>query len=380
MDMWTHLQRRCGLALAAVACLAAPVAAKDWLPAVVRLSDGTLHDGVVRIRGEHVKLMDTAAKRWVSVRTLEMKKFETIIEKQSMEEKWIFKESGLDDKIYLGQYWPVRYYGARITYHNGRTLEGHIQPATLQIKVGEDFFKYIFRRKAEGKLDQKPEDLVYIASIEFGENGAGVRANIAGTIKAPPGEALRKVVCVNRENYLSLEGKLNPKTGVFAFTDCNAGVYDIIVLTDKSLYLYLSREQDDKTRRLDSKTVGEINAWQALHRDFFHERIVVYAGGSESQAFGLVRMERRGGTTSKVAQQLRRWEVWALHMPTDQWQIEKRFFVDRAISAKAPIPLRKVFVDPALGGHVLSKETGDLKLNLAPKRTNEPLVPNAEQE
>ena len=378
--MWTYLQRRCWAALAVGVCLASS-SAKDWLPAVVRLSDGTLHDGVVRIKSGHVKVMAVAAKRRVNVRTLEMAKFETVIEKRSMEEKWIFKESGLDDKSYLGRFWPVRYYGARITFHDGRKLEGHIIPATLQVKVGDEFFKYILRRKDEGKVGQKPEDLVYIESIKFGENGADVRADIVGTILPPPGEVLHKVVCVNRENYLSLVGKLDVKTGAFVFKDCNAGVYDIIVLTDKAIYLYLSREQDAKTRRLDTKTVGEINAWQAQLRDFFRERKIVYAAGSESQAFGLACMDRYGGTTSKKVQQLRRWGVWALHMATDQWQIEKRFFVDRTTSPGEPIPRRKVFVDPTLGGHVLSKKTGDLKLNLTPKRTkDQELVPAAKEE
>jgi hypothetical protein len=85
-------------------------------------------------------------------------------------------------------------------------------------------------------------------------------------------------------------------------------------------------------------------------------------------------MERHGGTTSRTAQFVRRYEVWVLHMPGQEWQIEKRFYVDRS-SGREMRQRRNVYVLPALGGHEVSKDSSSVRVDLALAATGEELVP-----
>lgn len=361
-------------ALAALAC-ARVAAAVDWTPATVRLSDGTTLQGDAYITNGRILLMNEAQKRRYSIRTEEMARIETSTEEQTMEEKWIFKESGLDDKVFTGKYYPVRHYMTKITFHDGREVEGHIIAATLYVKVEGEKQRFILRRKDEGKVDQKPEDLLYVEKIIFGDAGAGVRGTISGTVTPPQGEKLEKVLALNRTKLICIEARLEGGPGVFRFTDCTEGTYDLLVVTDRAVYLYMSRENDDGARRLDAAMVASINEWQARLRDFFHKREVVYAAGDEAQLFALVRMERYGGTTLAGAEMVRRYEIWATHMPQDEWQIEKRFFIYRVLSGDRDLPRRKICLDPALGGHKISAENPELKLSLKPAAAGETLIP-----
>jgi len=351
----------------------------EWTPAAVRLSDGRELAGEVYIVGGRVLLMNEAQKRRYSIRIEEMARFESVVEKEGMEEKWIFKESGLNDKVMLGQYYPVRDYMTHVTFHDGRKLSGHIIAATLYVKSGGEKQRFILRRQNAGKVDQKPEDLLHVKEIVFGGAG-GVRGTISGRMAVPAGETLKKVVAVNRTKLVALEGEVLPAVGSFRFTDCTAGTYDLVALTDRAIYVFFSRELDEGARRLDAGTVAEINEWYAKIREFFHESVVVYGGGEESQAFVLVRMERLGGTTSKQVQMVRRYEVWALHMPGQQWQIEKRFFLDRVSGADLKLARRQVRLCPALGGHKVSAENADLQLDLQLEAADERLVPPAPPE
>jgi hypothetical protein len=281
-----------------------------------------------------------------------------------MEEEWVFKESGLDDKIFTGKHYPVRHYLGTATFHDGSQITGHIMPATVFVKTPEGRHKYILKRKEEGEPGDELEDLVYVESIVFHDTAGGVRGTIRGRIEPPEGEKVKKIVALNRTKLYLLQAEWDRRTGMFAVEDCTAGTWDVIVLTDGGIYLWFSREADEDCGRIGPQTLGEINEWQAKLRDFFHERVVVHAGGSEDRLLGLARMDRRGGTTSRRVRHLRRWEIWSMHKPGEEWQIEKRLFVDREPS-KTPLPEpRPVRVRRALGGHEISPDHPEVDLNL----------------
>ena len=63
-----------------------------------------------------------------------MKQFESLLEKESMEKKWFFKEDGRDEKVYTGEVYPVRYFNTRVTFGDGRALEGHIISTTALLE------------------------------------------------------------------------------------------------------------------------------------------------------------------------------------------------------------------------------------------------------
>jgi hypothetical protein len=248
-------------------------------------------------------------------------------------------------------------------------------PTTLYVEVEGERERHILRFKDEGKVGQKLEDLLYVRSVVFSEEGAGARGTIEGTISVPKDEKLRLALAINRDKLFSVPVALNAASGAFKATDCTEGVYDLIVLTDRSIYVYFSREREEGCARLDTEQVAAIHEWMTGLRDFFHTQEIVYGAGNEDRAFVLVAKERHGGTTLQGAELIRRYDVWALYKAPGEWQIEKRMFVDRLVTENPAAKARRVVVSPVLGAHRISAQQTELKLELKLAPNREPLIP-----
>jgi hypothetical protein len=377
--MWEDVVMRTGtliaLAALAVAAGSAFAAEDEWLPATVTLSDGTVLQGRVHVTDDSIVLYNEAQARRYTVRMAEMKALETAIERQAMEQKWIFRESGLDDKVFTGETYPVRHYRTRITFHDGRQLEGGIMPKTIYVESGGERQRFILRAQQEGKVGQTLQDLLYVQSIVFTAAGEGVRGSIEGTLKLPDLEQVQRVLAVNCDGPFSVEGSFHPLRDTFRVADCTAGTYDLLVVTDRSIYACFSRERAEECARLDSSRVAELQAWVNKLRDFFQEQTIIYAAGDEKRIFALVRQERHGGTTLPGAELVRRHEVWVMHKPQDEWQIEKRMFLDRLVSEQAVVPRRRLCIVPALAGHRIAKGAEALTLTVDLTVQGEPPIP-----
>ncbi len=357
----------------AVALAASPAAA-EWLPATVELSDGTRTEGRVQITDDALMVQDAAEGRRYTVRAAEIVRLDTVVERQSMEEKYIFPESGRDDKVYTGDRYPVREYLTRITFHDGRQLEGHIVPKTLYLESGGKQQRYVLRHKAEGEVGQKLDDLVYVRSVALKAQGSGTRGTIEAALVAPPGARLQKVLAINRDKLFAVEAPLVP-SGRFRATDCTEGTYDLVAVTDRAIYLCFSREHDEGAARLGPEQWAGPQAWIDKLRDFFTTQKIVCAAGNEERLFVLVRQERAGGTTSEEAQHVRRYEVWAMHKPAAEWQIEKRLLVTRTVSDKPLGPAPAIVIVPALGGHAVSAASADVRVDVTLPARKEPAAP-----
>jgi hypothetical protein len=355
--------------------VAAPVVRAEWLPATVALSDGTSIRGEVTVPNDSILIMNDAEARRYTVRTAEIARLENTVQKQNMEEKWIFKESGSDEKVYLGQYYPVRQYMTDVTFQDGHSLQGHMIAATLYVRTADGRQRYILREKQEGKVGQTLDDLVYVQSVVFGKEGAGVLGAIGGRLGLPPGEQLVKVMAVNPDKLFSVEGKFSPADGSFSIPDCTQGTYDLVVVTDKAVYLGFGIEAEKDAQRLDAEAVEDIQAWVNTLRDFFPSQTIAYAAGNAKRTFALVRQERRGGTTLPGLALLYRYEVWAMSKPKDQWVIDKRLYVWRSPSRDAALEALRTVVNPALGGLAISAETPNVKLGLKLAAQSEPPIP-----
>jgi len=352
-------------------------AAAEWLPATVELSDGTRIEGRAQMTDDALIIQNEALARRYTIRASEIAKLETTVERQSMEEKWMFRESGLDDKVYTGEHYPVRQYLTRIAFHDGRALEGHIIAKTLSVESDGKQQRFILRYKDEGTVGQKLEDLLYVRAITFKQQGAGARGTIEGTLLLPEGERIEKVLAVNRDKLFSVEAAVNPASGKFRAADCTEGTYDLIVVTNRAIYLCLSRERDKGSGRLTAEQAAPVQAWIDKLRDFFHTQKIVYAAGNDERLFALICQERHGGTTSGEAQFVRRYEVWAMHKPGAEWQIDKRMFVQRASSDKPLGEAPAVVIVPELGGHLISARSADIQLEVKLRPTGQAPMPAA---
>jgi len=365
------------LAAAALGLLSPARAAAEWLPATVELSDGTRIEGAVGVPNDALLIYNEARRRRYTVRLAEISSLLTAIEWQGMAEKWIFRESGSDEKIYTGRYYPVRHYLATITFNDGKQLSGRIMPKTLYVKSEGKTRRFILRAKQEGKVGQKLSDLLYVRRITFGGAGAGTRATIRGTLDLPEGEKLQKVLALNRDKLFSIEAKIEPAAGKFRLADCTEGAYDLAVVTNKALYVYFSREKDKGATRLDAPSVAGMQAWVDGLRDFFHKQAILYAAGNEKGAFALVCSERHGGTTLPGAALVRRYDIWAMRKPGEAWQIQKRFFLWRQVSKDPALARRALVIAPALGGHRVEAGSSDLSLSIKLRHNSEKPIPPA---
>lgn len=370
--------------VAAVLGLAAEgVSAAEWIEGTVRLSTGEELKGKIHFIGDHLLIHNEAQKREYTVRTNQIKRFQTIIEKRTMAKKWFFREDGRDVKVDTGQRYPVLHYITRVVFHDGTKLEGHIKGKTIYVTTEDKKrYKFALRRQDEGQVGEKFEDLVYVKEIVFaGGDAAGVKGTIEGTIVTPPAEKLKKVLAINRQHNLVLEGKLRDGGCRFKFTDCTTGTYDLVAVTDKALYLYLSREKEEDCGRFDTKQVADLQALVDKLRDFFHKQDVLYAAGNTKRAFVLIRKERYGGTTLAGAEHIRRYEVWVMEKPKEMWMITKRLYLSRQNFPVKKPPREKMVILPPMGGHIVGPDSKNLVLKLELTPTSlKPIPPPRKEE
>jgi len=379
---WT---RTMALAAALLALAAGVAGAVDWRPALVEMSDGTKYDGKIYLNEGKIRLHHADKKKFYWVKQEEIKHLETIVKKQWMEKKWLWKEDGRDFKVYTGDTYPIVHLKTRITFGDGNTFEGPCYARAVYIDVKGKRTKKILLKQMEGKVGQTFKDLVYVKKITFRGEAKGVRGSIAGRVKLPAGETFLKAHALNRENEYVVEGKLAGNDG-FRITDCMAGTYDLVVRTDKSYYLYFSREKDEGCRRFDANTLEDIHTYIMKIKDLWENQDFVYGGGNEKRAYVFVRMERRGGLAwsdpAKWAwvKLLRRNEVLLMTKPYDEWQVSKRYFIGRELLADANDEPEKIIVAPQLGGHVVDLKNPNLFVSLKLGPTKEVVVPQPPKE
>jgi hypothetical protein len=366
------------LLLALAACRFA--GAVQRVHARVHLSDGSTVQGTAYIPSDRFYLYSESEERRYTIAIGEVRKIENIIERQSMEEKWLFRESGLDDKVRTGRRYPVRTYRTRVTFHDGRVLSGHLIARTLYVDAGGEKHRFTLRHKQEGRVGQTLSDLDYVRSVEFSEEGRGAVGTIEGRLQVPEGEVLAKILAVNRDKLLSVNVPFNATSGRFRAEGCTEGTYDLVAVTDRAIYLYFSREREEEARRLNTADVRAVQGWIDQLRDFFHSQRILYGAGTGKDALVLVLSERRGGTTLAGLQLLRRYDVWAMHRPKEQWQIRRRLYLWRTASRDLDLEPLQAVITPALGGHTVSAEKRDLEVNAELTRNDRVAIPPPERE
>jgi len=337
-----------------------------WRDAEIALSDGRTVAGQIALVNDQLIIHNEAQEKKYTVRLAEMKQVETLLEKESMEKKWFFKEDGRDEKVYTGEVYPVRYFNARVTFGDGRKLEGHIVGATALLKVGDAApERLILTRQMEGKVGEKLDDLVYVKRIVLKDEAAGVLGSIGGTIRLPAGEKLLGVIAIHCRNDMSLSAELTGN-GAFKLAECTQGTYDLVVMSDRAIYAGFSAEKAADSVRLGAETLKEISDWSKNVRDFFDTHDALYGAGNMDRACVLVRMERARDrvNTLQPGTMFRRYEVWLMAKPEDEWVIERRFLLGRGLSAGKDIPRERVEIRPELAGQKVSAERSELTLSL----------------
>jgi hypothetical protein len=352
----------CGLRFGAAS------AANEWRDATVEMSDGETITAQVAFPQDMFYMYNEAAKRRLTVRIGEVKAIETLIEKESMEKKWFFKEDGRDEKVYTTETWPVRYFLTRAVFADGQALDGTIVGQAFFVKTEDGVRNYMLTRKMEGKVGQKLEDVVYVKRISLAGAAGGTLGEIGGVVRLPPGERLVQVMVLHCDKDTCVPARVQGER--FTLGRCMAGAHDLVVSSDKALYYASSAEKGEPPRRMDAATLKEIEEWAKKVREFFHDQTPLYGAGDGKRAYVLVRLERHGGTSMAGAELVRRYEVWLMSKPAEEWQITKRFYIQRLNSKQKEVPFERIAIAPALAGHVITpdKPRLDLLLDLSSVR------------
>lgn len=362
------LARLAVLLLGCALLAAAASAANEWREATVEMSDGTTISAQIAFPQDMFLMYNEAAKRRLTIRIGEVKAIETTIEKESMEKKWFFKEDGRDEKVYTNETWPVRYFLTRAVFADGKTLDGTIIGQAFFVKTEDGTRNYMLTRKMEGKVGEKLDDVVYVKRIALANAAGGTLGEISGVVRLPAGERLVQVMVIHCEKDTCVQARI--KGDRFTLGQCMSGAHDLVVSSDKAIYYCSSAEKGDAPHRMDAAALKEIEDWAKKVREFFHDQIPVYGAGDAKRAYVLVRLERHGGTSMDGAELVRRYEVWLMSKPAEEWQITKRFFIQRLNSKQKEVPFERIVIAPALAGHVITpdKPKLDLVLDLSPLR------------
>jgi len=122
--------------------------------------------------GKVIQIHDVNKKDVVEVKPTEITGVEAVVEKETIEEEWTWKEMGNDEKIKTGRTYPDREYLFTVTLADGKKIKGHIVGAPVFV-TGADGKrqKAVLRTNQRGDFGTKLEDLVYVSRIAFHDEG-----------------------------------------------------------------------------------------------------------------------------------------------------------------------------------------------------------------
>ena len=151
-----------------------PAERPDAVPGRLERSDGGVFRGRLYLtRDKRLELYADAEKKWHQLKLEDLAALRWEVEFEQEEREWRWKENGSDEKVYTGRKKVDRRYRTVAKRKDGTEIRGHIRGTVIYVKPekGEErrFFLY-WNQPAD--FDQKPEDLVYVKEVVFGEEAA----------------------------------------------------------------------------------------------------------------------------------------------------------------------------------------------------------------
>ena len=186
---------------------------EDTMPGYVQLSNGQVFPGLLYItRDKRLEIYDVELKRQRTIPIQKIAKIEVNVEEERMERVWRFKEMASDEKMYTGETYPCRVFTYKLTFDDGRVLEGpmsgliYVQP----LNEGEDSAVghlperdaerlYFHKRLADKThIGKKLADVHYTALVKIGDDALeeGIRKATAfgskKNAKTPPAKIRKR--------------------------------------------------------------------------------------------------------------------------------------------------------------------------------------------
>jgi hypothetical protein len=165
-----------------------PQVREDATAGYIELSDGAVHAGKLYLtRDARLEVLDEQSKRRSEIPLSAVRRIECKVERQWMERQWRFKESANNEKVYTGRAYPARQYVHTITLSSGRTVRGALSAIVfVQDHFTDEVKRFLLHKRQKGPLDSDLESLVFVRTIELGDE-----ALETGKRKAAEGKSRR---------------------------------------------------------------------------------------------------------------------------------------------------------------------------------------------
>jgi hypothetical protein len=147
----------------------------DAVPGKLTLSDGKEHRGKLFLtRDKKLELFDVGRQEWQKLDLKDLKSLTIAIEKEETVKEWRWKEAGSDVKVETGRTKVDRTYKCTAVKADDKKIEGHLRGTVIYVKEAEDkdAQRFFLLWNSPGDFDQKPEDLIYVKEVVFGEEAA----------------------------------------------------------------------------------------------------------------------------------------------------------------------------------------------------------------
>lgn len=351
--------------LLAPACLSADEPA----PGTVTFSDGRALTGKISLTpNQKIQLFDLTTKKRFNLALDEIRRIETLVEKEEMCPLWVWKEDGSNEKIILPGKYPHREFATTVTLTGGQQLKGHVMATVIYIEVDEDTTERVFlKREDKGEKGTELADLVYVKEISFGSQGPGNAAparwgSITGVL---PGAKAVTAVDITRGKFF--QGKVDPASGRFRVPNLLHGNYALFYQTADTLVGGFAPAKKG-TAGLSDEDSAAVKARLGEIEEFFDQKGILKTAGGPEQVCLLIEMRREAGTTLRdeetgQSDKFQRWELWTCHKGDLTWQIDSRLFLFREhVKSTETLPHWKFRFDEKLASIPVTAEKPEARV------------------
>jgi len=317
----------------------------EKIPGTVVLSDGTRLTGQVYLTpGKKLRVFDGEHQRWHQFGLGEIARVTCGVARDSMLDKWTWKEDTSDEKLFRSdEYWK-REYSLVIRLHSGLTVHGY-GSGVIYVEVDKKKYRFILKRNERHPPNKKPQDIVYLTDVILRESeGAGTGGAILGAMQPAP--LVTAVKAIRADGMGITNATLETATLRYRIGGLAPGVYDLGVETEDAFYVGLS----GKTA-LDEKSLAGLQNHIDHIREFFEVRKVRLAAVEGKAVKVLIASTRRRKTSFEGMEAVHRFDIYTMHEFEGDWVIDKRLFLSRQMILKdEPGKPRRLVIEPRLAG------------------------------
>ena len=367
--------------------------ALDQLHGTVHFSNGQTLSGRIRLAPETKLLVfHQDLSRWVDTDLATVARMDVAVATERMEKIWCSSSGASEgrgrapDRIY-----PLRTFRAFITLRDGSVVEGGVRCMLLVQPTGGKESACVLRKREKGRPGQKPEDLVYVRSVDLSggtvsspaaflrfceerekrsrEDEEGRKGDAAGSWRLEgklPGAVA--AVAVDLEKGALYRALLNRATKKYRIAGVHPGTL-VFFIRYPDRILHGSLRPSGRVlpgEEIEPARTALLQAVEAMEIPLPHRKVLELSMASQSawvllrlapdgRGGGGIRKRRPGGNTSSGRIELLRFR----HEKNGEWTLDLRLTLFRLQSGwgQARVDLASDTV-PALGGIRVGAETG----------------------